>query len=290
MVPVKGAGYRGKFGGEDWDGMWTDMSEIVRPTRDGIHGREFISTVVDIGYKPNFLVFDSNGISVGAEPQMFSIQLPMFFDVPPVSDGGELLWHIIAQTASEIDSLTVMPIADVVKLKLTGDHIVPLVSPNDITWLDTLAFTPRMIEMQEWDEKLFSVLLARFSESVIALRTEFVDAETLLSYTDKGLYVFHLLADYHGRGRNGKFILEIIQEAHLGFVQAGMRDMVTLIGSGGIIAAEHLPKAILNGLDVVALDTPVLVALQAEFEGECASRETSRERWVFVRCADCEVN
>jgi hypothetical protein len=54
MVPVKGAGYRGKFGGEGWDGMWTDMSEIVRPTRDGIYGREFISTSVDIGTKPNF--------------------------------------------------------------------------------------------------------------------------------------------------------------------------------------------------------------------------------------------
>ena len=44
-VPVKGAGYGGKFGGQGWDGMWTDMSEIVRPTRDGIHGREYISTV-----------------------------------------------------------------------------------------------------------------------------------------------------------------------------------------------------------------------------------------------------
>jgi len=49
-IPVKGAGYRGKFGGQGWDGMWTDMSEIVRPTRDGIHGREFISTTTDIGY------------------------------------------------------------------------------------------------------------------------------------------------------------------------------------------------------------------------------------------------
>src|SRR5579859_3710767 len=39
-VPVRGAGYRGAFGGEGWDGLWTDMSEIVRPTRDGIHGRE----------------------------------------------------------------------------------------------------------------------------------------------------------------------------------------------------------------------------------------------------------
>jgi len=63
-IPVKGAGYRGKFGGEGWDGMWTDMSEIVRPTRDGIHGREFISTVVEIGEKPSYLVFDDTWSSM----------------------------------------------------------------------------------------------------------------------------------------------------------------------------------------------------------------------------------
>ena len=38
-VPVSGAGYRGPFSGTGFDSMWTDMSEIVRPTRDGIHGR-----------------------------------------------------------------------------------------------------------------------------------------------------------------------------------------------------------------------------------------------------------
>jgi ferredoxin len=42
-IPVSGAGYPGPFTGEGFDGMWTDMSEIVRPTRDGIHG-EYIST------------------------------------------------------------------------------------------------------------------------------------------------------------------------------------------------------------------------------------------------------
>ncbi|MDH5607248.1 MAG: hypothetical protein OEY93_10195, partial [Anaerolineae bacterium] len=68
MIPVRGAGYRGRFGGQGWDGMWTDMSEIVRPTRDGIHGREFISTVVDIGARPNFLQFDDLGRVTGRTP------------------------------------------------------------------------------------------------------------------------------------------------------------------------------------------------------------------------------
>ena len=69
-VPVRGAGYRGPFGGEGWDGLWTDMSEIVRPTRDGIHGREFISTAIDIGEKPAFLHFDERGEIIGPVPTM----------------------------------------------------------------------------------------------------------------------------------------------------------------------------------------------------------------------------
>ena len=56
-----GAGYGGAFSGPGFDSMWTDMSEIVRPTRDGIHGREYISTVVDIGRRPSRLAFDDAG-------------------------------------------------------------------------------------------------------------------------------------------------------------------------------------------------------------------------------------
>src|SRR5437879_12397962 len=43
-IPVKGMGYKGEFGGEGFDGIWTDMSEIVSHTRDGVYGREYIST------------------------------------------------------------------------------------------------------------------------------------------------------------------------------------------------------------------------------------------------------
>jgi glutamate synthase domain-containing protein 2 len=61
-------------------------------------------------------------------------------------------------------------------------------------------------------------------------------------------------------------------------VEAGRRDEVTLLGSGGIIAAEHVPKAIICGLDAIALDTPLLAALQARFLGECLDRGRSRFR------------
>ena len=40
-----------------------------------------------------------------------------------------------------------------------------------------------------------------------------------------------------------------------------------------------MPKAIICGLDAVALDTAPVAALQARFIGECLDRETSRFRF-----------
>ena len=79
-VPVRGAGYRGRFGGPGWDGVWLDMSEIVRPTRDGIHGRETISTAVEIGGKSKTLSFDERGVPVGGTPPLTWAEVPFILD------------------------------------------------------------------------------------------------------------------------------------------------------------------------------------------------------------------
>ena len=60
------------------------MSEIVRPTRDGIHGREYINTSVDIGRKAMFLEFDDRG-NLFPGPSLIEIPLPVFFDLLPWS-------------------------------------------------------------------------------------------------------------------------------------------------------------------------------------------------------------
>ncbi len=279
MVPVKGAGYRGKFGGEGWDGMWTDMSEIVRPARDGIHGREFISTVVDIGEKPSFLTFDERGLPVGKTPQIISIPLPIFFGIPPASVTSQKLLTILTKVAEECETLAVVPISDIRKFRLSGGHVVPLVNREDYEMLHHLPFEPKMIEMTAWDDTLYTRIRSWFPKSFICLRLDFGDQfrkELLHYYTDSGIRIFHLVANYHGKGLNGELMLELIRQAHLAFVEAGCRDEVTLLGSGGIIAAEHVPKAIICGLDAVGLDTALLVALQARLSGECNERETSQ--------------
>jgi hypothetical protein len=275
-VPVKGAGYRGKFGGTGWDGMWTDMSEIVRPTRDGIHGREYISTAVDIGEKPSFLELDAHGMPKNSIPRTLSIPLPVIFDAPPISAQSQALFTVLSRAAHELESLAIVPASQLVRHKLEGPEIVPLIfaSEGDDA-LNLLGFTPRMIELAVWDESLYDAIRERFPESLIALRCAF--DEDILSYVHRGVRLFHLVANYHGRGRDGRFVLDMIRGAHQALVQEGVREEVTLIGSGGIAAAEHVPKAIICGLDVVALDMPLLVALQARMEGECVDSSTS---WV----------
>jgi hypothetical protein len=290
LVPVRGAGYRGKFGGEGWDGMWTDMSEIVRPTRDGIHGREFISTVVDIGFKPNFLQFDASGQPTGQAPRFTSLPLPMLFDAPQDGLGGPALAGVLAKAAGEIGTLAVFPFDKAIALGRFANAVVPVVRAEDASRLGELKFSPRMIEMAGWDAKLFETLSVKFPDSIIALRTSFSDPDALVASAEQGVKVFHLLADFHGGTPLG-FVLDAIRKVHARFVQAGFREEVTLIGSGGMIAAEHTPKAIICGLDAVALDTPLLVALQARFEGECVARESNglklptslNESWAVQR-------
>jgi hypothetical protein len=255
--------------------MWTDMSEIVRPTRDGIHGREFISTSVDIGQKPPFLTFDEQGVAVGQSVRTFSMPIPVLFDVPPPSVLSPKFLQVLVAAAQKAETLVVLPVGVLKKFKLQGRPIVPLVSHEDANVLEELRIAPPMIELDGWNEALFREIRMRFADSTICLRQDFVSREDLSKYYHRGIRVFHLVANYHGRGRAGRFVLDLIREAHRTFLEAGCRDEVTLLGSGGIIAAEHVPKAIICGLDAVALDTSVLVALQAQFLGECLDRERS---------------
>src|SRR5213594_1124278 len=82
-IPVKGMGYKGEFGGEGFDGMWTDMSEIVRPTRDGVYGREYISTIVDVGRK----LFSVEFSKIDRSSPTITIPVPIIFDKLPAGSG-----------------------------------------------------------------------------------------------------------------------------------------------------------------------------------------------------------
>jgi hypothetical protein len=278
-VPIKGAGYRGKYGGTGWDGLWTDMSEIVRPTRDGIHGREFISTAIDIGGKPPFLKFDQAQRPVGPPPRTIPASLPFLFDtLPAINMGSRELCLILCEAARHLQSFAILPLESILKFSLTHHlQIIPLIAANQLASYSQTKPNPLLIEMAEWDPAFYQKLRALFPQSELILRTTFSD-ERLIACKEAGIRIFHLTANYHGRDQGeqkGRYILDLIRQAHQKFVEAKCREEVTLIGSGGMVSAEHLPKGILCGLDALALDTTLMAALQAKFDGECLSRESS---------------
>jgi len=268
-LPVRGAGYRGGFGGDGWDGMWTDMSEIVRPTRDGIHGRETISTVVDVGEKPAFLVIDGDGRVSGRRPHTVTLQLPFLLDVPPARMIDAKLAAIWSETARRLETLAVLPMATILEHRLAGAHLAPLVAAGEIDGLRRLSPAPAVAFLDGWDAPAFAALRERLPRTIAGVRVA-ADAD-VAALTRAGVRVVHLAADYHGRAA-GSFAMELIQRAHRALVDAGVREEVTLVGSGGVVLAEHVAKAIICGLDAVALDTAPAVALQARFDGELTAR------------------
>ena len=149
-IPVLGAGYRGLFSGPGFDAMWTDMSEIVRPTRDGIHGREFISTAVDLGRKPSYLTFDKEGRLTSPLGTIIDLPVPFLLDISRL-EVTEAMLRGIAGAASELGTLLVLPIDQVNKLcgEILPAMIVPIISKTSD--LDRLSPHVRMVEMEASD-------------------------------------------------------------------------------------------------------------------------------------------
>lgn len=274
-VPVRGAGYRGAYGGTGWDGMWTDMSEIVRPTRDGIHGREYISTEVDLGPRPTFLEFGEDGRPKGDIPSAFSLPVPFLFDVPPSGLSDPRLVEAWVRGAETAQTLAVLPGETVLEMELDSPAVVPLLSARweeELEALESLEAQPRLYEIATQDPEVVGRIHHR-TDRPVAARIPF--GFDVVKWAEAGVDFLHLTADYHGGSEEG-FVLGSITSAHRALVEASMRERVSLIGSGGIVAAEHVPKAIICGLDAVALDTPLLIALQARFQGRVRERGSAQ--------------
>jgi hypothetical protein len=101
------------------------------------------------------------------------------------------------------------------------------------------------------------------------------DVENIVSrLAHSGAEVIHVVADYRGREVNGspssspRLIKDIIRAVHLRLVDERIRDEITLIFSGGIAMAEHVPKALLCGADLTAIDMPLLIAIGARLYEE----------------------
>jgi hypothetical protein len=271
-IPVSGAGYRGPFHGPGFDSIWTDMSEIVRPTRDGIHGREYISTSVDIGPKPMRLYFLPDGKMITPPSNLLEIPIPVILDIPawPVSQIGIALAR--AKAARDLGTVAVLFAEDVEKVPESDlASVVPLLNGEDVQKHQALIKkTSSMVQLQDSPETeaAASKIKKMKPQAIVSIRLTLSPdtAARVVELSRKGFKVFHLCADQHGCERvgprePGRHIKDVLREIHGRLVEEGFRDEVTLITSGGIALAEHMAKAIICGSDLVAADTALLVSL-----------------------------
>lgn len=261
-IPISGAGYGGPFSGEGFEGMWLDMSEIVRPTRDGIHGREYISTAVILGGAPEMLEFDADGRLITAMPGSMSLPIPVVFGPLPMPLPGRGADQALAAAAERLGTLFIRT-SDALDLA-PNRHLALRLAASDFDGLTELPVEPIYLEIEDeaWALERWREARERFPNAMVAVRHALgpdspAEVERLLR---QGVRVFHLYADDEGRDRAGRPLPDSLRAVHTHLVQHRWRDSLTFLVSGGIAAAEHLPKIIACGADVVVLDWIPIIA------------------------------
>jgi ferredoxin len=279
-VPVSGAGYRGKFSGYGFDSMWTDMSEIVRPTRDGIHGREYINTSVDIGKKPFYLSFDKDEL-ISPLPPVISLPFPVIFDLPSENHSLPKLDHFILETARQTGLVAIIDSKRWSDIKIENkeaylDHIAFFLEPDNTGIPKDILKRARIIELPDGKEIVQHVdrMKNELPGCIVAVRVPLDKnaAERVEKLSMSGIDTFHLVADINGNETGTsqpRFIKDVIREIHGKLIKNEIRDEVTLIAGGGIALAEHVAKAIICGADLVSINIPLLIALECHLCNQC---------------------
>lgn len=270
-IPVFGAGYRGMFAGSGYDGMWTDMSEIVRPTRDGIHGREYISTSVDIGSKVDFLEFSPSGPLQTVIPPILEIPIPVVLDVTRLRASHENILIGLAHAAKNLNTILfaapdVLPKNESEQL---GNHFVPVFPEGaDVQDLE-MPQGSRMAEITHspsWREDV-ERFRSLYPDIVLSVRINASKAseEAVLGLVRKNVAVAHVLYDEEGNEPETgepRHSMDSLRAIHKALVSENVRDRITIITGGGTAAAEHVPKSIICGADVVALEKSLTISME----------------------------
>ena len=210
-----------------------------------------------------------------AQPRTLQIPIPVIFDELPTGRYDPEVRAAVGKAAEKIGTLN---IAREVTLGEPGlDNLLPIIDEEGIADYDE---QPEIVEFDAETPRLLNKLSARFDKSILIgrLRLEEDSGRVASELARQGVHGLHVYADYHGRdySKDSRHLSTALKDVHQRLVQDGLRDQVTIIASGGITLAEHVPKAIICGADLVAIDTTTLVALQAEFQGETRDRADCR--------------
>jgi ferredoxin len=285
-IPVSGGGYGGPFAGPGFDSMWTDMSEIVRPTRDGIHGREYISTAIELGKILQMLTQPTaqgaarlSPVLSGANfPPRVEASIPFIFDLLPFREFNAAVRLALAKAAFEANTLMIIRVEHLADEFLPmATHLVPSLPEGSLEGSIPVIRRARMVQVSLAESVMETVReIKKISpEVVVCLRLPLTPQteEQVVPLAQAGAEVLHILADEKGREQKApspRFIKDLIRKIHLRLVKEGLRDGLSLIYGGGIAMAEHVAKAVICGADAVSIERPLLLALECRLCKQCA--------------------
>lgn len=281
-IPVSGAGYRGPFVGHGFDSMWTDMSEIVRPTRDGIHGREYINTCIELSRRRPILEFDGQMALPQDMPTIFEVPIPILFQQPDFGILSENVLKAMVRAACKLDTMMF------IKPEYYTEDLAPYVKGlapclTQKTWADFIEQVPGILMVELADapgiEADIENLRAAHPDMIISVGIP-LDAGTAsraLELTGTDVDTLHFYADNCGNelnSENPRFLKEMIREVHLLLVENLVRNKINLLFSGGIAMAEHMAKAIICGADGVTVANSLLIAMECRLCHRCRDKKT----------------
>jgi hypothetical protein len=256
--------------------MWTDMSEIVRPTRDGIHGREYISSSVDIGRKPSYLSLNGNQ-SIAGLPPLVSLPLPLIIDLSSPAHTLPKLDAVIEQTAAGTGLIAIMDSSYRPANEAHLENIAFYLGPDSAPVPDAILRKTRLVEIADSPavaERIKEIKKIH-PQIVIAIRVELTTAGIgrAIELAQIGeVEVIHVVADANGNeltAQKPRFLKDMIRQIHTTLIEKGIRDEITLMAGGGIALPEHMAKAIICGADLITINLPLLIALECHLCDSC---------------------
>ena len=243
----------------------------MRPTRDGIHGREYISTSVDLGSRPAWLEFDKAGALVTDMPPIVELQVPFVIDTTRLRSATDAMKTGMARAAKHVDSL-LFAAPDSLSREAASElnaHFVPVYAEGTDLRSIVLPRGARMAALtlgSNWkeDAKRFKSM---YPQTVLAFRVNAgKDVEKrVLDLVKAKVDVAHVLFDEEGMELDSvepRYAKDSLRAIHKALVSKSVRDQITIIAGGGIAAAEHVPKTLICGADVVALEKAAVLALE----------------------------
>jgi hypothetical protein len=264
----------------------------VRPTRDGIHGREYISTSVDLGRRLKFLEFDENERLVSNVPKTIEIPIPIIFDAPLNCRTNSNLQLALAKAASKLKTFAIINATEYSpELARYEANLIPRIHPDEIDEFEDLVKASRIVEVESRDGNVkdhLKKIKAANPSVLVSFHFPYDEGapERADAIAEMGGDIVHFHVEDDVAERDPDVIKNAIRSVHVHLVDKRNRDKITLISSGGIAEAAHVPKSIILGANAVAVGMAYQIALGCKI---CYGNSHSRECPMNLEDGDVEL-